>query len=279
MPTRRQFFRWAAGATAAAAATGLYTWRFEPTWLEIVERPLPIERLPSGLIGKTLAQLSDLHVGPIVDDGYLIRSLRQLETLRPDLIALTGDLITYESPATFDQLRKVLDALPQGQIGSVAILGNHDYGPRWRQADIADRVVTALEHVGVTVLRNQMTTVAGLDFIGIDDVWARRVDTSVLARRDAANPGIVLAHNPDCVDRPDWHGYRGWILAGHTHGGQCKPPFMRPPLLPVANKRYAAGEVSLDRGRTLYVNRGLGHHLRVRFNCRPEITLFRLVAA
>ncbi|MBM4187517.1 MAG: twin-arginine translocation signal domain-containing protein [Gemmatimonadetes bacterium] len=279
MPTRRQFLRFAAGAAAAATATGLYAWRVEPNWLEIVERPLPIANLPRALSGRTLAQLSDLHVGPLVDDRYLIRSLERLGRLNPDLVALTGDLITYRSPATFDQLGEVLRALPPGRIGSVAILGNHDYGPRWRNIEVANRVVASLEGAGVTVLRNQMTTIAGLDIVGIDDLWARRVDLSVLARRDSAAPGIVLAHNPDCVDRPDWHGYRGWILAGHTHGGQCKPPFFRPPLLPVANKRYSAGEIALAGERTLYVNRGLGHHLRVRFNCRPEITLFRLTEA
>ncbi|MFN0180884.1 MAG: metallophosphoesterase [Gemmatimonadales bacterium] len=278
MPSRRQFLRFAVGATAAAAATGLYTWRVEPAWLELVHRELPIANLPPTLAGTTLAQLSDLHVGPVVDGEYLIRSLRRLADLRPDFVVITGDLITYRSATTFDQLRQVLDALPTGKVGSVAVLGNHDYGPGWRSGEIADTVSAALTGVGVTVLRNQMTTIAGLDFVGIDDLWARRVDLSVLARRASDAPGLVLAHNPDCVDRPDWHGYRGWILSGHTHGGQCKPPFLPPPLVPVANRRYTAGEFALSGNRSLYVNRGVGHHLRVRFNCRPEITVFRLVA-
>ena len=68
----------------------------------------------------------------------------------------------------------------------------------------------------------------------------------------------------------------GWVLAGHTHGGQCKPPFLRPPALPVRNKRYSAGAIDAGNGRTLYINRGLGHLIRVRFNVRPEITLFTL---
>jgi predicted MPP superfamily phosphohydrolase len=55
-----------------------------------------------------------------------------------------------------------------------------------------------------------------------------------------------------------------------------KPPFLPPPLIPVRNARYVAGEVPLAPGRTLYVNRGLGHLTRVRFNVRPELTLFTL---
>lgn len=94
---------------------------------------------------------------------------------------------------------------------------------------------------------------------------------------DAAQ--IALCHNPDVADLPVWNGYQGWILAGHTHGGQCKAPFLPPPLLPVKNKRYAAGAVDLSDGRTLYINRALGHLIQVRFNVRPEITLFELVQA
>lgn len=81
------------------------------------------------------------------------------------------------------------------------------------------------------------------------------------------------------ADRPAWGDYRGWILAGHTHGGQCKPPFLPPPLLPVKNRRYTAGAFALSRGRRMYINRGVGHLLRVRFNARPEVTVFRLMRA
>jgi predicted MPP superfamily phosphohydrolase len=73
--------------------------------------------------------------------------------------------------------------------------------------------------------------------------------------------------------------FRGWVLAGHTHGGQCKPPFLPPPLLPVKNRRYVAGEYDIGPGRWMYINRGLGYLRRVRFNARPEITLFTLMQA
>ena len=76
-----------------------------------------------------------------------------------------------------------------------------------------------------------------------------------------------------------WENYHGWILSGHTHGGQCKPPFLPPPLLPVRNVRYTAGEFALDGNRRLYINRGVGHLLRVRFNMRPEVTVHELVPA
>src|SRR5262249_20646942 len=98
-------------------------------------------------------------------------------------------------------------------------------------------------------------------------------------RATASGPSIVLCHNPDACDLPLWYDVRGWVLAGHTHGGQCRPPFLPAPIVPVRNKRYAQGEIALTGGRTLYVSRGLGYTTRVRFNVRPEMTLFTLEAA
>jgi predicted MPP superfamily phosphohydrolase len=129
-------------------------------------------------------------------------------------------------------------------------------------------------------LRNTRRDVSGLTLVGIDDLWGpnfRPVEATAKLAPDA--PVIALCHNPDAADGRVWGNFQGWILSGHTHGGQCKPPFLPPPLLPVSNKRYTAGAFDLGDGRSLYINRGLGHLLRVRFNVRPEITLFTLVRA
>jgi len=69
------------------------------------------------------------------------------------------------------------------------------------------------------------------------------------------------------------------VLSGHTHGGQCKPPFLPAPLLPVRNRRYTAGEFAVSGNRRLYISRGVGHLLKVRFNVRPEVTVFALARA
>ena len=111
----------------------------------------------------------------------------------------------------------------------------------------------------------------------MDDLWAGRFDpTETLRALDVRRAAIALSHNPDTVDLDGWHGFRGWVLSGHTHGGQCKAPFLPPPLLPVKNQRYTAGEFAVDREKMLYISRGVGHVLQVRFNVRPEVTLFEL---
>jgi len=275
--TRRQFLRHGLGALGAGAAlTGLYTWRVEPEWLEFVDRPLPVRGLPRELVGRTLVQVSDIHVGP-VDSSYLIETFRRTAALAPDFVVATGDFVTagYEDAA--EELARILPEFPRGALGTVAILGNHDYGFRWSTEKSAARVVAALDAAEIPVLRNESVSYAGLQFVGLDDLWSGRFDPdAAYETADPDAPTIVLSHNPDTVDLPGLQEDRGWILCGHTHGGQCKPPFLPPPILPVRNRRYTAGEFRLSGGRRMYINRGVGYVLRVRFNVRPEVTVFRL---
>ncbi|HYC72922.1 MAG TPA: metallophosphoesterase [Opitutaceae bacterium] len=270
--TRRRFIL---GTLAAGAAMGGYTWRAEPTWLELVRREMPVPGLPKGWAGRVLVQISDVHAGPQVDDEFLRRAFAQVQALQPDVVAYTGDFITYAGRATLEQFRRLAPALPRGTAATVAALGNHDYGEGCRQSEVAVEVAGILAAEGIAVLRNESVDCAGLRLAGLDDLWANRLELDVV--RAPAAPYIVLCHNPDACDLAGWGDFSGWVLAGHTHGGQCKPPFLPPPLLPVKNRRYTAGEFVLSGGRRLYINRGLGHLLRVRFNVRPEITVFRLV--
>lgn len=303
MPTRRQFLIAGGAALASGAAIAVYTWQIEPHWVELVRRPMPLTNLPDSLVGRTVLQLSDLHVGPRVDATYLMETLAEAKRLTPDLVVFTGDFISYRSSAQFDELERVMAHSPRGRLGTLAVLGNHDFGRAWREVDVAERVHEVLAGAGITVLRNDVTDVNGLQVAGLGDYWTpdfgppRPVRTllsapphapgaaelrdasSTLDRLDRGKATLVLCHNPDVVDEPIWGNLRGWVIAGHTHGGQCKPPFLPPPVLPVRNRRYTAGAFSVGPDRTLYINRGLGHLIRVRFNVRPELTLFTLERA
>jgi hypothetical protein len=275
--TRRRALKTLIAAASSGAVLGLYTWRVEPHWLEVTYPVLPIAGLRPELEKCTLAQISDLHIGPKVDDAYVIDSLRRVEKLTPDFVVITGDWITYRGRNQLEQLRRLAQYLPHGRVGTVGILGNHDYGFNWNMTDVAEEVATIAREFGVTLLRNQAFTAGGLQFLGLDDLWSPHFDpAALLAERGSDASTLVLCHNPDAADRSVWGQYQGWILAGHTHGGQCKPPFLPPPLLPVKNKRYTSGEFELAGSRRMYISRGVGHLLRVRFNVRPEIPIFQL---
>jgi predicted MPP superfamily phosphohydrolase len=279
--SRRGFLGLAGIGLLGGAAAGVYASCIEPHWVEVVRLDLPVEGLPPALEGQTLVQLSDIHVGPRVDDNYLIASFGLVNEMEPAIVAITGDFMTCHGTEQVDHALQVLEHLHPGRLGTVAVLGNHDYRRDARGgADSATRLARGLRDQGVTVLRNERHTQAGLTFVGVDDLWRGTFDPRrALAGLSAHEPVVALCHNPDGVDQPGWGGFRGWILAGHTHGGQCKPPFLPPPLLPVKNRRYVAGEIDLGDGRRMYINRALGHLRRVRFNVRPEITAFRLTRA
>ena len=282
---RREFLLKAgiAGTLVLVPASILgYTLEIEPHWLDVVHRDLPVANLPDALLGKTLAQLSDIHIGPQVSDEFVLETFARIRSLAPDIVVYTGDFISYlpaRGEATYSQLREVFGQAPRGTLATIGVLGNHDYGTNWSEIPVARRVAAEVERAGVHLLSNEVTRVQGLDFIGVDDLWARQSDSRRALDRRSGNAAIALCHNPDAQDALDWKGYAGWILAGHTHGGQCKAPFLPPPLLPVRNKRYVKGEVTVDASRTLYINRGLGHLIQARFNVRPEVTVFRLARA
>lgn len=274
--TRRRIL---AAAAASVGATRLYTWGVEPHWLQLVRREMPIRNLPRQLEGATLAQLSDLHVGPQVDDHYLLSVFERVRQLSPQVVVYTGDFISNNTDVR-DHAPRILSRLPLGTLGTVGILGNHDYGPGWFGLRTAALITSIVQKAGVQILRNELTEVSGLTIAGMDDLWAKRfAPKAVLPQVNPQAASLALVHNPDAVDLPGWDGYSGWILSGHTHGGQCKPPFLPPPLLPVMNRRYTCGDFALTGGRRMYISCGVGHLTRVRFNVRPEVTLFTLVRA
>ncbi|WP_405604517.1 metallophosphoesterase [Polaribacter sp. Asnod1-A03] len=275
---RRKFIKKAVYTSLGAGVLGgLYAWQVEPFWLEFVKVKMPIKNLPKGLIGKTLMQISDVHVGNKFDYQYIIDSFKEASLYNPDFVVYTGDFASYETPEQFGQLEKVFKHAVTGKLGTAGVLGNHDYGLNWDETDVSDKISAILENESIKILRNDEISFSGLNIMGIDDYWSSNFyPKKIMDKYDENKANIVLCHNPDVCDLDVWNNYKGWILSGHTHGGQVKPPFLNPPILPVENKRYSAGEFDLYDGRTLYINRALGNLYQVRFNVRPEITIFEL---
>ncbi|WP_317131394.1 metallophosphoesterase [Maribacter sp. ACAM166] len=223
-------------------------------------------------------QISDMHIGDGFDYQYIIDAFKEAQKLRPDFVVYTGDYVSYETDEQVVQFQDVLKYAVTGSLGTVGILGNHDYGIHYEEERVAKKITQSLKNVGIDILRNDSIELNGINFLGIDDLWGVNFNPEEATKRyDPVKANIALCHNPDVCDLPVWNNYKGWILAGHTHGGQVKPPFLPPLLLAVKNRKYDAGEIDLEDGRTLYINRALGCIVQVRFNVRPEITLFELM--
>ncbi|MES2310041.1 MAG: metallophosphoesterase [Verrucomicrobiota bacterium] len=273
--TRRKFIQTFFPVVACSASTLSYAKWFEPHWIDWNRVSM---RLPDGtslLKGRTLVHLSDLHIGPIVSEKYLLDAFSKVRSLQPDYVVMTGDFITFVEGFE-EKLDRHLKLFPKGKQGTFAILGNHDYSHHFNRPDVAHTVTSIASNHYIKVLRNELTVVDGIQWVGLDDLWSKHYNFSKAFRDYTPRlPSIALAHNPDLIDHPHWpQEWHGWALSGHTHGGQCKLPFFPPPILPIKNRKYAAGKITLRPGKTLYVNRGLGHNVQLRFLVRPEITIF-----
>ena len=279
-PQWRRQHRWRRAVWQALNTTGLTGLHPLPThrrWLDVRRLDMPLPGLPADAAGRRVVQLSDVHHSPVVSRRYLREMLGHVARLRPDVLVVTGDLVT--GGYRFDE--PVAELLAEvGAGATLCTLGNHDYGVRGKGAEGERRAASlrrAVEANGLTLLRNEAAVVGGITFVGLDDLWSGRLDADA-AFAGVAGPTICLNHDPKnaraLLDHP-WQ----WMLAGHTHGRQLATSTIGRTFNKKRRRPFVAGHYRLAEGKDLYVNRGLSYGQRRHHWCRPEVTVFRLVAA
>jgi predicted MPP superfamily phosphohydrolase len=279
--TRRNFL---IGTGAAAAGLALYSGEIARHEVDVVDRPIAIANLPTPFSGYRIVQLSDIHLDEYTEPFFLEHVVRKVNALAPDLVLITGDFITHGS-LTFiagghalHRCAEILTTLTAPL--RYAVLGNHDVSYN------APAVIQALTTHGTPVLVNQYLPIerngARLWICGVEDPGTGHpdLDLSVPAKPDG--PVLLMAHEPDYADDVIAHP-RGplvdLMLAGHSHGGQVRLPFLGPLILPPMAEKYPEGLYRFNQMQ-LYVNRGLGTvGLPFRLNCPPEITVLTLQSA
>ena len=235
-------------------------------WIE----PFRVEVVHTSVQGNVatplkIAQLSDLHT-----HGVGARERRVLDILddeKPDVIVVTGDSLGGYG-GTFAMVAEVFQQL-HAPLGVWVVRGNYE---NWRQMQHEHSFYA---NAGVHLLLNSGTLLR-------NDVWLAGVDDpytgkpSIEGALTGAPPGvyeILLFHSPAYFDRVA--GHVDLCLAGHTHGGQVRPPFFPPLWLPKGCWPYVAGWYEAKGTKSkMYVNRGIGTSLLpIRFNSRPEVTI------
>jgi uncharacterized protein len=198
---RKKFLKRLSIFGGVTACIGLYAWQIEPFWLEFVKLKMPIKNLPKTLVGKTLMQISDMHVGKRFNPQYIIDAFKTAQSYQPDFVVYTGDFVSYESEEQLEQLEKVFEHAVIGSNGTVGILGNHDYGKNWMQNEVADNIVDILYSKGIQILRNTQQNLNGLNIIGIDDYWGPNFQPELIMNEiNHGLANLVLCHNPDVAD-------------------------------------------------------------------------------
>ena len=285
--SRRDFLRLLQimGLEALLFAIGgdVYMRDYEPSHVEVSKVRLTLPRLARSFSGMRVVQVSDFHYGGWMNTERLTDVLQMVIDQSPDLVTITGDFVMGEQrfhQEVMDKLGEmtvVLKTLSE-KVLTLGSLGNHDYK--------LDRtaVMDALDKAGIVSLNNSVHTfVHGSDqlhFAGVDDVLKRHARMDLLLPQIPEDGcTILLAHEPDYADVSARTGRFDLQISGHSHGGQVILPFLGPPVLPHLAHKYPMG---LYRVMDMYqyTNRGVGMTTPyVRFNCRPEITVFTLEAA
>ena len=243
---------------------------FEAGWVRLRSVDVAVDELPPELDGLRIAHLSDFHLGvPSGGSRAVEHAVRWVEERRPDLVVITGDLLTH--PRGERRLRQLLPRLGDR---CYAVLGNHDFG------DARDPLASPsrLEDLAPAhLLRDESVTLElrgrRVQILGVDPTSYRGGRADPVGRAEAdADLRILLCHFPYVFERIR-SGVFALVLAGHLHDGQIAIPYGVGKIrLAHLNWRYTKGFYRRD-GSVLHVSPGLGTtFVPFRFFARPEAT-------
>ncbi|MFE3739775.1 metallophosphoesterase [Streptomyces sp. NPDC059134] len=271
-PSRRLFVSRAVGGAAATAALatvgyGTYGVLRGPSVKRVT---VPLAKLPRAAHGFRIAVVSDIHLGPILGSAHTRRIVRTINSTRPDLIAVVGDLVD----GTVRNLGSAAEPLSglEAPHGSFFVTGNHEYFSG--AAEWVDHV----RELGLRPLENERVEIAGFDLAGVNDIAGESEGegpdfVKALGDRDPARASVLLAHQPVVIHDAVRHGV-DLQLSGHTHGGQLWPGNL---LAGFANPTVAGLERYQDT--QLYVSRGAGAWgPPVRVGAPSDITVVELAS-
>jgi predicted MPP superfamily phosphohydrolase len=269
---RRLFVSRALGIAATTAALGTVAHGMHNVLSgpQVKRVTVPLAHLPRTAHGFRIAVVSDIHLGPILGRAHTQRIVDTINSTRPDLIAIVGDLVD----GTVADLGRAAEPLAQlrSRHGNFFVTGNHEYyagAAPW---------LDHIRELGLHPLENARVEIPGFDLAGVNDVGGEAYGqgpdfTAALGDRDRTRASVLLAHQPVQIHEAVRHGV-GLQLSGHTHGGQLWPGSL---VAELANPTVAGLESYGDT--QLYVSRGAGAWgPPVRVGAPSDITLVQLAS-
>lgn len=268
--------RFALAALSLGCGFGLKAWH-DTMRDPVVERlVIESEHLPAGSPPVAIAFLTDIHVaGPDMPPERLERIVAQVNALKPDLVAISGDIVSEKRTATHiytpAEIVAPLGGL-EAPLGVAFVPGNHDYWFDWPSlsAELA-------KYPQITVFQNDVAQLGPIALAGLDDDYTGQANVRLAAGKQALLPGarVWLSHSPHVF--PQVPTGADLVLAGHTHCGQIAYPWGgAPATMSDYGNRYACGVVR-EHGKVLVTSAGLGTSLLpIRLFTKPEVWLIEI---
>lgn len=247
--SRREFLKKSTDTSLLALASsyigvGLY---------EGSKKPI-VNTVKTSLFDFSIVQISDLHIGGLIDMEYVQKSVEKINALHPDIVTITGDLVDTD----IDTISTIVLELNniQARYGIYMVLGNHEYFHN------PYKIINFIQkQTKIQLLLNDAITIETLhvNIVGVNDLFGYRIDllqpdfNKAFSRAKKQYPTLLLSHQPKSIE------YLGnftprLILSGHTHGGQIWP-FN---YLVMLQQPYLKGLHKLQNGSYIYVNSGIG---------------------
>ncbi len=249
---RRKFFKKSLDIFALFTATALTARSlYEARFVQIEQVKIALKNLKKSY---KIVQLSDIHIGGLIDAKFIGDIVNKVNSLQPDLVVITGDLIDIKLSSALDSLEKLKDL--KSTYGTYFIVGNHEYFHN------IEGIISTVKSLGITVLENENVYIGkqneGFTLAGVYDVFGYRVDKykpdlkKALKNKEIGSPTILLAHQPRYIEEVK-EGV-DLVLSGHTHGGQLYPfKFLVQIVQP-----YISGLHRHRENLQIYVNKGTG---------------------
>lgn len=252
---------------------------YDTTQIEIQNTTLSIEELPESLEGFKIAHISDIQGDRYTGRNEIARYIRKVNEQNPDLIIFTGDLISYGT----DYIKQSAEEFGKAnaKYGTIAVVGDHDY---WAGVE---HVRKALNNEGIPLLQDENHIIktdskTNILITGVTEVYSKESDPQVVDSLTSSAKDLPLKifashQTEDHIIRSTKENNYDLLLAGHTHGGQVRVPFMGMNFSASEQETKYVSGLYREGSLPINVNNGLGFTLApIRYNTPPNVSVIRL---
>lgn len=262
--------------------TLLYSRYISTSGLKIKEYKIINENLTDNFNGLKIVHLSDIHYGRTINDNNLERIINKINEIKPDIVLITGDLIDKDTTLTQENIDSLINILSKIDvtIDKYAIKGNHDYKFNEWENIISSSNFIFLNNNYELIYKDgyEPILIAGINSVTNNNSFIEEYNKITNNIKNSGKKtlfNILLVHEPDSIDNVDINNFN-LILAGHSHNGQVRLPFIGAIIKPNGAKKYYDKYYKINN-TDLYISSGLGtSDLNFRFFNKPSFNLYKL---